>query len=86
MYLSRKLMTDSADVLDVIRAEGNFENLSTHTIMYFFVPHINGNGPAKSNSIFWFGYSAVGSFPRLLWFERGFKFLPALTHSIKFSP
>ena len=54
--------------------------------MYFLVPHTSGNGPAKSNSISWLGFSTVGSFPRVLWFERGFKFLPALTHSIQLSP
>ena len=51
MYLLRKIMIDLADVLDVICADGNFENLSTYTNKYFFVPHVNGNGPAKFNSI-----------------------------------
>ena len=54
--------------------------------MYFFVHHTSGSGPAKSISISWFGSSTVGSFPRVLLFERGFKFLPALMHSIQVSP
>ena len=44
-------MIDLADVLDVICVDGNFENRSTHTNMYFFVSHVNGSGPAKSNSM-----------------------------------
>ena len=36
MYFLRKFMTDLADVLDVICADGSFENRSTHTGMYFF--------------------------------------------------
>ena len=51
MYLLRKLMIDLADVLDVIFADVNYENLCTHTNMYFFVPHNKCNEPAKSNSI-----------------------------------
>ena len=38
MYLLRKFMIDFSDVLDVICADGNFENLSTHTNMYFLFP------------------------------------------------
>ena len=29
-------------------------------------PHTSGNGPAKSNSISWFGSSTIGSFPKVL--------------------
>ena len=75
-------MTDLADVLDVMCTKGYFVKRSMHTNIFFFIPQVNGGGPAKSNSISWFGSTTNGSFPRFLCFERCFRFLPALKHLI----
>ena len=40
MYFLREFITDLADVLDFIYANGNFENGLTHTSMYFLFPKL----------------------------------------------
>ena len=44
MYFLSKLFTDLAVVLDVICADGNFENRSTHMSMYFLFPNLRAVG------------------------------------------
>ena len=85
IYFLRKFITNVADVLDYFCAEGNFENRSTDTSINIFVTQVKGSGPAKWNSISWFGSTTEGSFPRSSCIEISFKFLSASTHSMQFS-
>ena len=78
MFFLRKLMTNFADVREIIWAADILENWSMQTSMYFFVLQVKGNEPANSNSISWFGCTTGGSFQSSRCFDNSLRFLPAL--------
>ena len=49
-----------------------------------FVPQVKGNGPAKSNSVSWFGSATDGSFPKLPYFVSDFTFHRIMKRHILF--
>ena len=79
-------MTVFAKVVEVIVAEGNFENRSIQSKIFLFDPQYESKGPAKSKLSSSLGSRNGGS---SLVCELGiivFKFLPDIVHSEQFMP